>query len=86
MYPDTWHAGQAAGNARSIAKRILREPTRRSEEVEPENRPGSGRPKPAGFSDYVPDNNPDAEQAMAAARPRKHFKGEVVAGRDLLEI
>jgi len=81
MYPDAY-AGQAAGNARSIAKHILESHTPVEEVGRIAQEAGV---KTLVLSHYVPDNNPDAEQAWLPLA-RKHFKGEVIAGRDLLEI
>jgi ribonuclease BN (tRNA processing enzyme) len=81
MYPDAY-AGQAAGSARSIAKHILESHT----PVEDVGRIAQeAGVKTLVLSHYVPDNNADAEQAWLPLA-RRHFKGEVIAGRDLMEI
>lgn len=81
MYPDAY-AGQAAGNARSIAKHILESHTPVEEVGKIAQEAGV---KTLVLSHYVPDNNADAEQAWLPLA-RRHFKGEVIAGRDLMEI
>ena len=81
MYPDAY-AGQAAGNARSIAKHILESHTPAEEVGKIAQEAGV---KTLVLSHYVPDSNADAEQAWLPLA-RRHFKGEVIAGRDLMEI
>jgi ribonuclease BN (tRNA processing enzyme) len=81
MYPDAY-VGEAAGNARSIAKHILESHTPVEEVGKIAQEAGV---KTLVLSHYVPDNNADAEQAWLPLA-RRHFKGEVIAGRDLMEI
>ena len=81
LYPDAY-AGQAAGNARSIAKHILESHTPVEEVGKIAQEAGV---KTLVLSHYVPDNNLDAEKSWLPLA-RRHFKGEVILGRDLLEL
>ena len=81
LYPEAY-AGQTAGSARSIAKHILESHTPVEEVGKIAQEAGV---KTLVLSHYVPDNNPDAEQSWLPLA-RRHFKGEVILGRDLLEI
>jgi ribonuclease BN (tRNA processing enzyme) len=81
MFPDAY-AAEAAGNARSIARHILESHT----PVEDVGRLAQeAGVKTLVLSHFVPDNDPDAERSWLPLA-RKHFRGEVVVGRDLLEI
>jgi ribonuclease BN (tRNA processing enzyme) len=81
LYPNAI-AGQAAGSARSVAKHILESHT----PVEDVGRIAQeAGVKTLVLSHFVPDNNADAEKAWLPLA-RKHFAGEVILGRDLLEI
>jgi ribonuclease BN (tRNA processing enzyme) len=81
LYPDAYTA-QAAGNARSVAKHILESHTPVEEVGQIAQQAGV---KTLVLSHFVPDNNADAEQAWLPLA-RKHFKGNVILGHDLLEI
>ena len=81
MFPDAY-AAEAAGNARSIARHILESHT----PVEDVGRIAQeAGVKTLVLSHFVPDDNADAERSWVPLA-RKHFKGEVVLGRDLLEL
>jgi ribonuclease BN (tRNA processing enzyme) len=81
LYPDAY-SGQAAGSARSIARHILESHTPVEDVGKIAQEAGV---KTLVLSHYVPDNNADAEQSWLPLA-RRHFKGEVILGRDLLEI
>jgi len=81
MFPDAF-AAEAAGNARSIARHILESHTAVEEVGRLAQEAGV---KTLVLSHFVPDNTPQAEQSWLPLA-RKHFRGEVVLGRDLLEI
>jgi len=81
MFPGAY-AAEAAGDARSIARHILESHT----SVEDAGRVAQeAGVKTLVLSHFVPDNNADADRSWLPLA-RKHFKGEVVVGRDLLEI
>jgi ribonuclease BN (tRNA processing enzyme) len=81
LYPEAF-AGQLAGNARSVAKHIVESHT-------PVEAVGMiaqvAGVRTLVLSHFVPDNNADAEQSWLPLA-RRNFKGEVILGRDLLEI
>jgi ribonuclease BN (tRNA processing enzyme) len=81
LFPEAY-AGQTGGSARSIAKHILESHTPVEEVGKIAQDAGV---KTLVLNHYVPDNNPDAEQSWLALA-RRHFKGEVILGRDLLDI
>jgi ribonuclease BN (tRNA processing enzyme) len=81
LYPEAY-GGQAAGSARSIAKHILESHTPVEDVGKIAQEAGV---KTLVLSHYVPDNNADAEQSWLPLA-RRHFTGEVILGRDLLEI
>src|SRR5215470_5799704 len=78
----TSYADAAASNARSVAKHILESHTPVEEVGRLAQEAGV---KTLVLSHFVPDNNADAERAWLPLA-RKHFRGEVIVGRDLLEI
>jgi len=81
LYPDVY-TEQAAGNARSVAKHILESHT----PVEDVGRIAQeAGVKTLVLSHFVPATSADAERAWLPLA-RKHFTGEVILGRDLLEI
>ncbi|HKB12111.1 MAG TPA: hypothetical protein VKD69_15720 [Vicinamibacterales bacterium] len=81
LYPDAY-AGQAEGNARSVARHILESHTPVEEVGKLAQEAGV---KTLVLSHFVPDNNAEAEQNWLPLA-RRHFKGEVILGRDLMEI
>ena len=81
MFPEAY-AADAAANARSIARHILESHTAVEEVGRLAQEAGV---KTLVLSHFVPDSNPQAEEAWLPLA-RKHFRGEVVLGRDLLEI
>jgi len=81
MFPDAY-AAEAAGNARSIARHILESHTPVEEVGRLAQEAGV---KTLVLSHFVPDGNPEAERSWLPLA-RKHFRGEIVVGRDLLEI
>jgi ribonuclease BN (tRNA processing enzyme) len=81
MFPDAYREA-AAKNERSIAKHILESHT----PVEEVSRVAAAAGvKTLVLSHFVPDNDPAAERAWLPLA-KSHFAGEVVLGRDLLEI
>jgi ribonuclease BN (tRNA processing enzyme) len=81
MFPDAY-AADAAGSARSIARHILESHT----PVEDAGRVAQeAGVRTLVLSHFVPDSNPEAERSWLPLA-RRHFKGEVIVGRDLLEI
>ena len=81
MFPDGY-AAEAAGNARSIARHILESHT----PVEDAGRVAEeAGVRTLVLSHFVPDSDPEADRSWLPLA-RKHFKGEVIVGRDLLEI
>ena len=81
LYPDVY-AAAAAASSRSIARHILESHTPVEEVGRVAQEAGV---KTLVLSHYVPDGNDDAERAWLPLA-RRHFRGEVVLGRDLLEI
>jgi ribonuclease BN (tRNA processing enzyme) len=81
LYPDAY-AAQAAGSARSVARHILESHT----PVEEVGRIASeAGVKTLVLNHFVPDGNAQADDAWVPLA-RRHFNGEVILGRDLLEI
>ena len=81
MFPDAYRDA-AARNERSIAKHILESHT----PVEEVSRVAAAAGvKTLVLSHYVPDNDPAADRAWLTAA-KSHFSGQVVLGRDLLDI
>jgi ribonuclease BN (tRNA processing enzyme) len=81
LFPDVY-AEAAAANARSIARHILESHTPVEEVGRVAQEAGV---KTLVLSHYVPDGNEDAERSWLPLA-RRHFRGDVVLGRDLLEI
>ena len=81
LYPDAYRAA-AAADGRSIARHILESHT----PVEEVSRiAAEAGVKTLVLTHFVPDGDAAAERAWMPAA-RSHFKGEVVLGRDLLEV
>jgi ribonuclease BN (tRNA processing enzyme) len=81
LYPDAY-AEAAASNARSVAKHILESHTPVEEVGRLAQEAGV---KTLVLSHFVPDNNEEAERSWLPLA-RRHFRGEVIVGRDLIEI
>jgi ribonuclease BN (tRNA processing enzyme) len=81
LYPDPY-AAAAAADERSIAKHIIESHTPVEEVGRLAQEAGV---KTLVLTHFVPDNNADAERSWLPLA-RKHFRGEVIVGRDLLEI
>ena len=81
LYPDIY-AEAAAANARSIAKHIIESHTPVEEVGRLAQEAGV---KTLVLTHFVPDANDAAERSWLPLA-RRHFKGQVIVGRDLLEI
>jgi len=81
LYPEAY-AEAAAASARSVAKHIIESHTPVEEVGRLAQEAGV---RTLVLSHFVPDNNADAERSWLPLA-RKHFRGEVIVGRDLLEI
>jgi len=81
LYPDAY-ADAAAANARSIARHILESHTPVEEVGRLAQEAGV---KKLVLSHFVPEGNADADRSWLPLA-RRHFQGEVILGRDLLEI
>jgi ribonuclease BN (tRNA processing enzyme) len=81
LYPAPF-VKSAASNARSVAKHIIESHT----PVEEAGRVAQeAEVKTLVLSHFVPDNDVEAERSWLPLA-RKHFRGAVILGRDLLEI
>ena len=81
MFPDVYRTA-AAGNARSIEKHILESHT----PVEEVSRiAAEAGVKTLVLNHFVPDGNPAADAAWLPTA-RSHFSGQVILGRDLMEL
>ena len=81
LYPDPY-VEAATANTRSVAKHILESHT----PVEDVGRVAAeAGVKTLVLSHFVPDGNADADRSWLPLA-RKHFRGEVILGHDLLEV